>query len=375
MAEAIQARSEQSSQPSTGYMHDIIVIGASAGGVEALSQVVRGLSVDLAAAVFVVLHIPPEPASHLPEILSRQGPLPASHAQDHERIEQGHIYIAQPDRHLLLDGHHVLVSRGPKENRFRPAVDPLFRSAAFAYGPRVVGVVLTGALDDGTAGLWEIKHQGGVAVVQDPREAAMAGMPKSALEYVEVDHCLTLDEIGPLLGRLAHEAAPVPEPAASTDRQHELTAYLASMMSRETRSASNMDVVATQNTQRGGTLAGYVCPECNGPLWEMREGKLVRFRCRVGHAFSRETMLVSQNEALDEALWTAYETLSESVLLAERFAAESHARGQHEVADHLEERARLQRQRAEHMRDIIDDAAREAPLDDSAVSPSRSPTE
>ena len=358
------------------HTHDIIVAGSSIGGIEALSLLMRGLPADLPAAIFVAQHVAPQSPSHLPGILSRRGPLPASHPRDGEAIQRGHIYVAPPDHHLLLEEGRVRVVRGPRENRFRPAVDALFRSAALAYGARVVGVVLTGALDDGTAGLWEIKRQGGIAVVQDPREAMSASMPESALEYVEVDYCLAVEEIGPLLGRLAREPAPAADADAIAARTREAGAYLSLMtgggMGMEKRSTeTRRAVAATQDMQsatrdmRDGTVSGYVCPECKGPLWEMRDGALVRFRCRVGHAFSRDSMLASQADALDDALWTAYETLCESALLAERFAAESRDRGHPFVAAQLEERARAQRRRAELVRGIISDGDGAVPLDDA----------
>jgi two-component system chemotaxis response regulator CheB len=192
--------------------HDIIVIGASAGGVEALQKIASALPARLEAAIFVVLHVGAEATSALPAILRRAGPLPANHAINNEPIGYGRIYIAPPDFHLVLRDGAVRVIHGPRENRCRPAVDPLFRSAAITYGRRVIGVVLSGALDDGTAGLLAIKVQGGIAVVQDPDDALVPGMPRNALEYVKVDHCLPVSEIGPLLARLA-PVTPASRPA------------------------------------------------------------------------------------------------------------------------------------------------------------------
>jgi two-component system chemotaxis response regulator CheB len=187
--------------------HDIIVIGASAGGVEALSQLVAGLPQNLPAAIFVVIHISPHGKSVLPNILSRKGKLPASHAIDGEAIAQRHIYIAPPDYHLLVKPGYIRLVNGPKENNSRPAVDPLFRTAAKAYGRRVVGVILSGTLDDGTAGLIDVKQSGGVAVVQDPKDAVYSGMPSSAIENVEVDYILPASSIPPVLESLAREPA------------------------------------------------------------------------------------------------------------------------------------------------------------------------
>jgi len=185
----------------------MIAIGASAGGVEALITVMRALPRNIPAAVFVVLHIPAQSPSLLPEILNRAGTLPTEHPENGAQVSYGHAYIAPPDHHLTVEQGHIRIVRGPKENRHRPAIDPLFRSLAYTYGPRTVGVVLTGSLDDGTAGLLAIKQRGGIAVVQDPDEALYPSMPLSALEHVAVDYTLPLSEIGPLLIRLAHETA------------------------------------------------------------------------------------------------------------------------------------------------------------------------
>src|SRR5215211_1730254 len=182
---------------------DIIVVGASAGGIEALRVLAGGLPADLPASLFVVLHTSPESPAMLADILDRSGSLPALSPKDGDRIRPGTIYVAPPDRHLLIEPNLMRVTRGPKENRFRPAVDPLFRSAAQTYGPRVAGIILTGGLDDGTSGLWAVKRLGGVAVVQDPEEAFMPSMPQSALDQVEVDYTLPLAGMAPLLSRLA----------------------------------------------------------------------------------------------------------------------------------------------------------------------------
>src|SRR6266850_1002243 len=188
--------------------HDLIVVGTSGGGVEALQILVGGLPCDLPAAIFIVLHIAPTGPSFLDEILTWAGPLAATQGVDGELITPGRIYVASPHHHLPLEPGHVRVTRGPKENRFRPAIDALFRSATYAYGPRVIGVIPTGAVDDGTAGHWAVKDQGGLAVVQNPLDALHASMPQSTLQHVAVDYCVPLAKLAPMLIRLASEPAP-----------------------------------------------------------------------------------------------------------------------------------------------------------------------
>ena len=182
--------------------YDLITVGASAGGVEALSTLVAGLPKDLAATLFVVLHTGAHGPSLMAEILNRAGPLPASYPQDGQAFERGQIYLAPPDRHLLLEASTMRVVRGPRENWPRPAIDPLFRSAALQHGTRVVGVVLSGYQSDGAVGLRTIKERGGITVVQDPGDASASEMPTNALRLVEPDHCLPLGEMAALLARL-----------------------------------------------------------------------------------------------------------------------------------------------------------------------------
>jgi two-component system chemotaxis response regulator CheB len=303
--------------------HDIVVVGASAGGVEALAAVVGALPADLPAAVFVVLHVPPHGTSALPRILSRAGPLPALHPQDGEAIVPGRVYVAPPDRHLLVQPGHIQVARGPRENGHRPAIDALFRTAARAYGPRVAAAVLSGVLDDGTAGLTAVKRQDGVALVQDPSTALYDGMPRSALEHVAVDYCLPLTQIGPALARLAREAAPE-EGVPPVPRDMEREADIAGMEPSEFR-----------DENRPGTPSVFGCPECNGVLWELRDGELLRFRCRVGHAYSAESLLAEQSDGLETALWTALRALEEKAALARRLAEQARATGRAQAQRHF----------------------------------------
>jgi two-component system, chemotaxis family, protein-glutamate methylesterase/glutaminase len=327
--------------------HDTIVIGASAGGVEALSQLVSLLPSDIPAAIFVVLHIPAESYSVLPNILNRaiakrqkNSPLRAIHPQDGEQIEYGKIYIAPPDRHLLVKRGFISLARGPRENNHRPAVDPLFRTAARAYGQRVVGVVLSGSLDDGTAGLQAVKQLGGVAIVQDPEEAMYEGMPRSAIENVEVDRILPVAEIANSLAELAQQPVPAETAAVSSDMVME-------------SDMAKLELNAMQNPDRPGTPSPYGCPDCGGVLWELEEGKLTRFRCRTGHAYSTNSLLAAQSEQLEDALWNALRALEEKAALTERMAKRARDLRQSYSTKRFTEQAQVARQRATLVRQLI----------------------
>lgn len=260
----------------------IIVIGASAGGVESLTKLVRDLPSDIPAAVFVTIHFPPTGTSALARILKRVGLLTPVQATDHIQIEEGHIYVAPPDHHLLVFRDHMRLYRGPRENGNRPAIDPMFRSAALAYGARVIGVVLSGNLDDGTSGLLAIKRRGGIAVVQDPEDAMFSSMPQSAVDHVDVDYVVKLDRLPALLEELAKRPPIAGEIVPSDDAR------------KETEN-SELDLARIEDAEEHpGVLAPFGCPDCGGTLWELREGNLVRFRCRVGHAWTSEALLASQ---------------------------------------------------------------------------------
>jgi two-component system chemotaxis response regulator CheB len=322
--------------------HDIVVVGASAGGVEALGRLAKALPPELPAALFVVLHVPPSTSSALPSILDRQGSLPAAHARDGEPIRHGRIYVAPPDSHLLLSRDKVRLSRGPRENGHRPAVDPLFRSAARAYGPGTVGVVLSGVLDDGTAGLLAIKARGGTAIVQDPDEALYPGMPTSAIDHVKVDYVLPVPRIATLLGELAMESPdPPPQQPPRGNPFGAETDDLASDLHGHGPSAVP------------GRPSIFACPDCDGVLWEAQDGGLVRFRCHVGHAWSPESLLSQQSEALEGALWVALRSLQERAALARRMAEPARRRGHTLTASRFEEQGREAKQAAELLRDLL----------------------
>lgn len=321
--------------------HDIVVIGTSAGGLDALGGLAGGLPADLPAAVFVVMHLPEGAPSVLPRILNRAGQLEAVHPEDGDPVENGRIYVAPPNLHLLLERGTIRLRRGPKENRHRPAVDPLFRTAARAYGSRVVGVVLTGALNDGTAGLLAIKQGGGVSVVQDPEEARFPSMPESALQYVEVDHCLRVDEIAPLLSSLSREPA------------KEKGVYLVPEEMEHESKIAGLDPTVIDSDEHPGKLSAFSCPECAGPLYEIRDGKLIRFRCRVGHAYTAESMLEEKSEVLENALYLALNTLEESAIMAGRLSLRSRGHGHNHAAGRFEERAREAKEQAAVIRQIL----------------------
>ena len=321
--------------------HDIIVMGASAGGVEPTVAILRDLPRSLPAAVFVVIHIPPHAPSRLPEIIARASHLPAQHAVDGAPIQRGHIYVAPPDMHVLIERGYMRVVRGPKENRNRPAIDPLFRTAARVYGPRVIGVVLSGALNDGTAGLLAIKARGGVAVVQEPHDALVPMMPESALEYVKVDHCAPTARIAPLLDQLSRLGVD-DEGAYPVPSDMDFEASIAEPFSDEAHAVN-----------RPGKLSAYTCPECRGPLWEIEDGELLRYRCRVGHAFTGDSVLDGQYEAIEVALWTALETLTESVLMADHMARQARGRGHHIIGKRFQDKARNAEERASIIRDVL----------------------
>ena len=320
---------------------DIVVVGASAGGMGALERLVAGLPKDFPAAMFVVWHLSPGVRSVLPRVLERAGPLPAVNPTDGDRIEPGRIYVAPNDHHLLLEKGYIRVTRGPKENRFRPAIDPLFRSAAYIYGPRTIGVVLTGALDDGTSGLWSIKLRGGTAIVQDPEDAQHRSMPLSALENVDVDYKLPADRMGALLARLvAEEAAPQPDVAAPHLER----------MQAEMKIAEGADALE-QDVRRFGELSAFTCPECNGVLTLLKDGTIRRYRCHTGHAYSADALVESTTEQVEHQLWSAVRSLDETVLLLNQLGEEFARNGDTAAAEFCFSKAREAYERSQPIRE------------------------
>lgn len=334
---------------------DLVVVGASAGGVEALRDLIGELRPTLPAALLIVLHLPAGGTSALADILDRAGRLPVTAARHGDSILPGRVYVAPPDNHLLVHGEWSALSRGPTENGHRPAVNALFRSAALARGPRVVGIVLSGVLDDGAAGLIAIKSRGGVAVVQDPKDAAYAGMPESALRAVPADHVLSAVAIGENLDRIVREPvdeAAVPDPPP-------LLRYEDAIARNQQLTSADLD--------RIGRFAGLTCPDCQGALLALEPGQ-DRFRCRVGHAWTADALLATADDRMQMALWTALRTLDEKAALASRMASSARQRGSHHLAVSYERAAEETGQAATVLRERLIRPSDEPEADDAETA-------
>jgi two-component system, chemotaxis family, protein-glutamate methylesterase/glutaminase len=335
----VESATVQLASPDTPVVQrDLIVVGASAGGVEALQRLVADLPPELPASVLVVLHLMTSGTSVLDNILERSGPLPVTQGRDGERLERGHVYVAPPDLHMLLRGSAVHLSAGPRENGHRPAIDPLFRSAARAFGRRTIGVVLSGTLDDGTDGLRLIKERGGATVVQDPRDAAYADMPRNAIEHVEPDRIVPLDGMANALWELL-DTPLQPSPADG-------------VADPESQQVDLVEVEFGREPPEGDASL-LTCPDCGGVLMERDEGHVIRFACRVGHAYSPESLVEQQGAALESALWHAMRTLEERADLLRRIARRAERRGAGETEQRLTTRAEHAAGQAENIRNTI----------------------
>jgi len=326
---------------SSASRRDIVVVGASAGGVEALRCFFRALPPGLPAAVLVVLHIPAHTPSQLDRVLASVTGLPVSVARDAEPLENGRVYVASADRHLMLTPDGIRLSRGPKEGRVRPSIDVLFRSAAAAYGPRVIGVVLSGALDDGTAGLWAIKDAQGIALVQDPAQAIHASMPESAIAHVAVDLIGTAEALAARIGELVATPAPSPQDSAFGG-QHALENIIA--MEGNALKAGVM---------RLGKVSDYTCPDCHGVLVQIEEGPITRFRCHTGHAFSLKSLLAEVGKSIDNGLWQTLRAVEERVMLLRHMEALAREAGDSADAERCRTQADASEKRLQPIRDLV----------------------
>jgi two-component system chemotaxis response regulator CheB len=321
---------------------DLVVIGASAGGIGALQTLCASLPFDLNAAVLVVVHTTPSSSNLLPQVLRGAGCLNAVGASDGDLIKKGNIYVAPPDRHLIVDRHHLRLVRGPRENHHRPAIDPTFRSAALAYGPRVIGVVLSGSLDDGTGGLMVIRAHGGEAMVQDPASAPFPSMPENALKMVPDAHVATMKEMPALIAKLVSQPLKDPQPIIAPDR----------LALSDVRMAE-LDMAEMESDVHVGTPSAFGCPDCGGVLWEINQEGLLRFRCRVGHAYTAQHLRAEQRQVVETALWSALRALEESAALYRRLSTRADLRNLTSLTRSYAERAATAETNSRTLRDFL----------------------
>lgn len=335
-----------------GTARDLVLIGGSSGGIEALLKIVAALPPDFAASVLVVIHTSAESPSLLPRVIGRMSRLPARHAEDGETILPSRIYVATPDHHLVLGpGNVIHVRRGPRENGHRPAIDPLFRSAASrGYGPRSIAVVLSGYLDDGSAGLYAIRSRGGLALVQDPVDAMASDMPANAVEYAGADYILPAREIGAKLIELVGEVSKVID-MGGKKKQSKKAVGAGNGGARVEHEESPNQLVAYPEESVVGEPSVFACPDCHGVLWEIKEGGSVRYRCRVGHAYSEATLNEELSRAAESALWAAMRALDEKASMSRRMAEA--ASGPQRWAERLREQAETYARHAELLRKMI----------------------
>lgn len=319
---------------------DIVVIGASAGGVETLPKLFDALPNDLSASFFVVMHVLASSPSLLPKLIGKSSPFPTQHPNGKTRIRKQNIYIAPPDYHLMIQDGHIELSHGPKENRHRPAIDVLFRTAAHTYGPRVIGIVLTGNLDDGATGLKEIKKQGGIAITQDPDEALYPEMPLNAAAAVKPDFILSVLEIAKKLPHLISHKA--------------LGGGMKRTKDKGTKPESSKLISARETERLQGAPSVFVCPECNGPLWEIRNGESTLYRCLVGHSYAPKTLEAAQSEEVERSLWVALRALEERVRLQEELASKAEGARNKLAARSFRDRARVNASHASIVRKMLE---------------------
>jgi len=358
---------------------DIIVIGGSAGSFEPLKVIISSLPASFPGSILVVTHMMADFPSLLEEHLGGNSHLPVTQAADQEPIRRGHIYVARPDYHLTIEAGEMRVLRGPRENRHRPAIDPLFRTAARVYGPRVIGVILSGSLEDGSMGLFAVKQRGGIAIVQDPNEAASPEMPRRALRYATPHYVLKARDIAPNLMNLVQvdqDEIVMPKKKAPKTNGHSRSRNGGRVRSSTkeadptnggaqhtgstpiTDGDNEANLKAKYFDEGEGNPSVFACPECHGVLWELREGNLVQFRCRVGHSYGSDSLVVELSQSSEAALWAALRALEEKAAMQRRIAEG--------MSSHLTSVARLRDQsdsddaHARVLRDII--FARDAQL-------------
>src|SRR5215475_8127621 len=319
----------------------VIVIGTSAGGVQALKTLLAGLPADFNAYVLAVIHIAPSSPGLLPDLLSKAGRLHCVHPAQGEKLQRGRFYVAPPDRHMLVDARgSIRLSHGPKENRARPAVDPLFRSVALAFGPRVIGVILTGNLDDGTAGLLAVKRSGGTTVIQNPVDAAAPSMPRSAAMHVHIDHTVPLSKLAPLLVSLSKD-----RPSAERRVMPDELRIEAEIAADERATPGDLAKI--------GVPSIFTCPDCHGTLLKVRDEQLLRFRCHTGHAFTAQSLLATLNHTTEDTIWSTVRALQEGAMLLGHLAQHARDAGQADEANSLDREAEEKLEQAELVRKTL----------------------
>jgi two-component system chemotaxis response regulator CheB len=349
--------------PSAG--RDIVVIGASAGGIQVLLRILQSLPETFDAAVLVAVHIGSR-RSLLPQILNRAGPLAVDFGKHGEPIQSGRVYVAPPDQHMLVADGHIELSGGARENHFRPAIDPLFRTAAAAYGDRLVGLVLSGALSDGTVGLAAIKARGGITIVQDPAEALVTGMPASAISAGGIDLVLSSQELIDRLPSIVRARPVAPEPprermSTSEPPEHGVI--------RESLQAQAADI-----PHAGATL--FTCPDCGGTLWQADEEGILRFQCHVGHGWNWEALLVQKSDQLEAALWAASRLFVERSILQRQIAARLlSADAEPAHVDELEALSLADERRSHDIQTMLEELSLAASKQQSSVASSPEPFE
>lgn len=319
-----------------GATKDIIAVGGSTGSGAVLRALVADLPENLPASVFISTHIPSNSPGLLTELLAAKAKLPLTQALDGQPIQRGHIYVAAPDRHLLLIGNTIKFGTGPRENMVRPSIDPMFRSAALSFGPRVVGIVLTGMLNDGAAGLHSIKSCGGTTVVQHPLDAEADQMPLAALETVEVDYVTPAADLGSLIAKIAgSDASGSHTPSENLRLEVEIAAG---------------GRLGSAGLQKIASPSAITCPACHGVLSEIRDSRPLRYRCQIGHGYTADA-LAAQIDEVDEAIRVAMRVMEERVTLVERMARDARETGRHAVAELYEARGAEYRKYAATLRD------------------------
>lgn len=320
----------------------MVVIGASAGGLDALAEMVENLQEGLDMAYCIVLHLSRKGiGDFVVHRLNQVTNMHCSLATHGAPIVVDNIYVARPNQHLLVKDNHFILGGGPEENRFRPSIDVLFRSAAVAYSSHAIGIILSGMLDDGTSGMWAIKRSGGTCVVQDPNEAEYPDMPLSVINNMEVDHVATLEEIGPLLtkvikGKRGRKTA-VPKDVIIESGIAERTA------------------VSIEDVEKLGDASVFACPDCGGNLWTVKDDAVKRYRCHIGHAYSERDLVIKQAETASTTLWVAVRMMEERKHLLKKMEVDYSRKGHKSLStDQLEKQASMQRHIDELKRILFD---------------------